>query len=350
MVKNKNTILNKTYKKYKKKGKKVMRYFSNIKKKTKKKMKKIGVKTRKLKKKIKKKIFGGKDRTNLFTTTSHKNKYGANCSPRKGKLSENQTCYSKEAISDLKELWNARHSDLKIKSNDSNIIYDKLKKYMSNVCSTEMCWLNQHQHLGPSLTGNIKQSFRPIAPENWKKNPYDWLSSDEISNVMYQYELAYSNFIFIGPSPINFDDKKHNGVCVWDELCHFNLNDLIKKGIDKIGFIFNTDPDHKSGQHWISLFIDIKKKTITFFDSAGSPIPKQIKVFINRVKTQGLPELEFDVISSEGIINQRKDSECGVYSLFFICNMCDETIDSKNLQINIFKDEFIHKFRKIFFN
>lgn len=342
MVKNKNTIRYATYKKLKKIKKKLGRHFR--------KTKKIGVQTRKIKNKIKKRVFGGEHKTGLFSSTSRKNKHGVNCAPRKGKSFNNETCYSSEALNDLKELWNARHSDLKITSKNSNTIYKKLKKYMSNVCSTEMCWLNQHQHLGSSVTSNIKESFRPIAPRTWEKNPYAWLSSDEISNVMYQYELAYSNFIFIGPSPINFDDKKYNGVCVWDELCNFNLIKLINRGIDKIGFIFNTDPDYKSGQHWISLFIDVKKKTITFFDSVGTPIPKEIKVFINRVKTQGLPKIKFKVVTSDGIVNQRKDSECGVYSLFFICNMCDGTINSKHLQTNIFKDDFIHKFRNIYFN
>ena len=46
------------------------------------------------------------------------------------------------------------------------------------------------------------------------------------------------------------------------------LNDS-DKSLNKIGIIFNTDPHNKSGSHWISLFIDVKKKIICFFDSVG---------------------------------------------------------------------------------
>ena len=34
----------------------------------------------------------------------------------------------------------------------------------------------------------------------------------------------------------------------------------MKRGKTKIGIIFNTDPHDKPGQHWISMFINIKKK------------------------------------------------------------------------------------------
>ena len=46
---------------------------------------------------------------------------------------------------------------------------------------------------------------------------------------MYQYELAYPNFSFIGPTPIDFDKENVNekGKCVWEELCNFSLSDML---------------------------------------------------------------------------------------------------------------------------
>ena len=45
------------------------------------------------------------------------------------------------------------------------------------------------------------------------------------------------------------------------------LTFVIKKNINKIGIIFNTDPHNKSGKHWICLFIDLNKSFISFFEA-----------------------------------------------------------------------------------
>ena len=64
--------------------------------------------------------------------------------------------------------------------------------------------------------------------------------------VMRQYEHTFKNFIFIGPSPIDYDTRKLFGTCVWEELCNFNLNEYIKKKKDKIGIIFNLSPSSET--------------------------------------------------------------------------------------------------------
>ncbi len=45
---------------------------------------------------------------------------------------------------------------------------------------------------------------------------------------MKQYESAYKDFNFIGPTPIDFDSHKYDGSCVWGELCDFDLQTQIK--------------------------------------------------------------------------------------------------------------------------
>ena len=126
----------------------------------------------------------------------------------------------------------------------------------------------------------IKLSFKPKQPKEWQKNPNTWLTTDEINEVMKQYEKTYENFEFLGPSPIDYDTHKAYGECVWEELCEFNLRDNLKEGKTKVGIIFNTDPHNKSGTHWIALFIDIKNSFIAYFDSNGNKVPKEIIIFI----------------------------------------------------------------------
>jgi len=171
--------------------------------------------------------------------------------------------------------------------------------------------------------------------------------------VMKQYEKAYKCFDFIGPTPINFNTRKLYGECVWEELCNFNLEKLINKGITKIGIIFNTDPDTKPGQHWISMFINIKKKTIFFFDSTGDPAPKEVNELINKIIEQGHnlhKPINFKVDSNKGIEHQYGNTECGVYSIFFIVHMLEDKMTEHYLKTHILKDEYIEKFRNIYFN
>jgi hypothetical protein len=192
-----------------------------------------------------------------------------------------------------------------------------------------------------------------VSPSEWKTNPNEWLSSVDIDKVMNQYKKAYKCFEFIGPSPIDFDTKTSHGECVWNELCNFSLANQIKKGKNKIGIIFNTDPHNKSGSHWISLFINIKKKIICFFDSVGTKPSKEIMKLVNRIIDQGHklnPKINFKFENNNGIEHQNKNTECGIYSLFFIIHMLQDKTSENFYKTHIINDGQIQNYRKIYFN
>ena len=295
---------------------------------------------------------------NKSVTSRLKAKHGSlsknkiNCSPKpKDELNE-FSCYTNKSLIELRNQWNARHPDLKISSNSPKEIHAKLSDYLQNVCNNEACWLRQKGAFG-KLESDIADSFAPESPPEWKKNPNEWLSSVDIMKVMKQYEKAHKEFDFIGPTPINFNTKKLYGECVWEELCKFNLDKLIKKGKTKIGIIFNTDPDYKPGQHWISMYVNITKKTIFFFDSTGDPPPAEVKKLMNEIKKQGLKlakPIDFTIDSNEGVEHQYGNTECGVYSLFFIIHMLENKFTEHYLKTHIVKDEYVQKFRRIYFN
>jgi hypothetical protein len=274
------------------------------------------------------------------------------CSPKdKNKINE-FSCYTNESLYKLRDLWNARHPDELIETNDPKEIHSRLTEYFSDVCNKESCWLKQKASLG-DVEKDLKDSFAPESPKEWKKNPNEWLSSVDIMKVMKQYERNYKCFDFIGPSPIDFDTKLLYGECVWEELCNFNLKEQLKTGKTKIGVIFNTDPHYKGGSHWISLFINIKKKKIFFFDSTGDPPPKEVMALVKRIQEQGLKlktPIRFKFDSNKGIEHQYGNTECGIYSLFFIVHMLEDKITENYLKTHILKDEYMQKFRKIFFN
>jgi hypothetical protein len=275
-----------------------------------------------------------------------------NCSPKPKDELNDFTCYTNRSLYKLRDLWNARHPDVKINSNSPKEIHRLLSEKLQKVCNKESCWLKQVTEFGP-VSSDMADSFAPESPQEWKKNPNEWLSSEDIIKVMKQYEKAYKCFDFIGPSPIDFDTRKLYGECVWDELCNFSLKDQIKNGKTKIGIIFNTDPHNKPGQHWISMFINIKKKTIFFFDSTGDkPVP-QIKALVDRIIEQGMnlkQKIKFNFDSNAGIEHQYGNTECGIYSLFFIVHMLEDKMTQHYLKTHILKDDYMNKFRHIYFN
>ena len=252
----------------------------------------------------------------------------------------------------MKEIWNARHPDQPITSNDTKEIWEHLKNFFIKSCNKESCWINKLVK-GTKFEKELLDSFAPESPNDWQKNPNQWLSSIDILDVMSQYEKAYKCFDFIGPSPIDFDTRKLYGECVWDELCNFSLREQIKLGKNKIGIIFNTDPHDKPGQHWISMFINIKKKKIFFFDSTGDKPVDEIMALVDRIKEQGLnlsPKMNFHFDSNEGIEHQYGNTECGIYSLYFIVHMLEDKMTEHYLKTHILKDEYMEKFRKIYYN
>jgi len=274
---------------------------------------------------------------------------GPQCAPQL--KNKSYTCYSDESLHKLKVYWNSRHPDVLIETNNSHEIWNKLKEYMSNTCEQESCWLRQKFIANNLDTNLLSYTFAPSAPQKWGKSPNEWLTSTDLEKVMKQYENSYPCFTFLGPSPIDFDQKKVYGSCVWDELCKFNLQDYIKKGKNKIGIIFNTDPHNKPGSHWIALFIDIKKKFIFFFDSNGDPTPNKIKKLVERIQSQG-KSLNIDFIFHQNYPkeHQKSDTECGIYVLFFIIQLIKNTKRPSFFQKENIPDSEMESLRKIYFN
>ena len=166
---------------------------------------------------------------------------------------------------------------------------------------------------------------------------------------MTQYENEYKNFKFIGPSPIDFDKKKHFGNCVWNELCNFSLKNYIDNKINIIGIVWNTDPHYEPGEHWICMVINIKEKYIYFFDSNADATPKEIKKFQHKVKLQG-KSLGIDFkIKNNKKRHQYENSQCGMYCIYIITTLLKTPNHPLEFKKRI-SDKFMKMMRKIYFN
>tara|TARA_Y100000992_G_C21211705_1_gene465798 strand:- start:208 stop:1113 length:906 start_codon:yes stop_codon:yes gene_type:complete len=279
-----------------------------------------------------------------------------NCHP-KNKTSKNSlSCFDVDTVFLLKDMWNKRHPDKKILKRNKNIIWRELKKYMSDSCNHEMCWIDKTIDSESTKEKLKNELFVPTMPKSWKENPSEWLSSVEISDVMKQYEDKYDDFLFIGPSPIDFDsvntyNTTSKEICVWPELCNFNISEHINNNIKKFGFIFNTDKHYKGGSHWISMYLDLKKKVLFFFDSAGNKPPRQIVKLIDKIISQckdNNKHIRQDTNYPK--VHQRRNTECGMYCLYFIISILQKKHNTNYFKKKRIEDNLVQKFRSIYFN
>jgi hypothetical protein len=166
-----------------------------------------------------------------------------------------------------------------------------------------------------------RQWLRPAMPEAWKNDPDMWLDSNNIRDVMKQYEEANSKFKFLGPFPIDFAAKdpyeKGKDKCLIGEMCTLDLDGPEMQGKEHIGIVYNLDPHYKNGSHWVANYINIPKKTCYYFDSYGMKPPRQVYKFMQWLGIQE-PEIQ---LGWNGRRFQYSDSECGMYSMYFIDRM-----------------------------
>ena len=230
------------------------------------------------------------------------------------------TCLPQDMLIRLRNAWNERFPSASIPTSlrKKDDIWAALRLRMQNQyrCATEFCALKE---LGTADTiEHGKRYFRPEKPASWTADPDEWLDTLTISRVMEQYEAAYPHFEFIGPVPIDFDKVLPGnwGKCVVDELCKLDLHAVRRRGDKAVGVIFNLDTHDEDGSHWVCSYINLVTGDAYYYDSYGLPPCAEIKRFLRRCKEQGCHSVKWNTKR-----HQRKQSECGMYCMYFIISL-----------------------------
>ena len=274
-----------------------------------------------------------------------KQKGGNMCSPANikqnsagAKTSYNYSCFTLKDLKNMALMVNKKYnSNINIKDytakDKARLLKDIHYALKCGNMSLDMCIIKNYNQ---DFQKAIKKNFKPKSP----KGEQEWLSSVDIYDVMEQYMHKFPSFMFLGPVPIDFSDYSN-------ALSRINLKKL-KKSKKHIGIVFNTDPSYKSGEHWISMFIDLNNKTICFFDSVGENPPKEVKQFMNKIikQAKGLGIKLKQIINDKQ--HQKLDTECGVFSLHFIISRL-EGKSCDYINNNIIKDKEMNKYRKKYF-
>jgi len=260
------------------------------------------------------------------------------------------SCFTNDSLKIIAKNINIKKKYPKIKiSSNKKTLWKNIHDVLKTKCSDESCWV--------SIVNKDKEQllshFKPVKPKSWYLNKNEWLSTIDIDQVLEQYEEKYPHFINIGPVPIDFDAQSM-GQCIVNELCKLDIVKMEKKGINHIGVIFNLDKHNEPGSHWVALYIELSKYSkgnkpgAYFYDSYGTkPVP-EIWTLMNRLKDQyNKKNMDFN-LKYNNVRHQYKNSECGVYSTYFIIKMLQGNNFEKHCKNKICDDE-INKQRDVFF-
>ena len=279
------------------------------------------------------------------------------CSPSKDN-NKTVSCLNYEILKKIAETLNNFDYGIKIYKG-KKALHNEISKKIRNEtsCKTEACWKSL-RIIKDELSDHDKEvfedSFRPDMPKEWKDKPNTWLSTIDINKVMEQYEDAYPKFQYLGANPIDFDKKITENKCVSNELCNIDIKSIKKDGKDFLGMVFNTDPHNQSGEHWFSLYIDLKgvnikdEPYIYYFDSLALKPKEEVVDFVKRVQEQCLNINKDIQFLYNDIKHQHKNTECGVYCLLFLVSMLKGE-DFKNYINHERNDKEMEKFREFFF-
>ena len=116
--------------------------------------------------------------------------------------------------------------------------------------------------------------------------------------------------------------------------------------------VINFDKHDQPGSHWVGIFIDVPKRRIGYFDSYGMcPPPDLISKYIRRAcrdllhGSSGEIEMKFKCNKNR---HQFKNSECGVYSIYFILqSLKGRSFDE--IFTNIIYDDTMNAKRDLYF-
>jgi hypothetical protein len=221
--------------------------------------------------------------------------------------------FDEREIENLRNVYNSEHPEkTPIPTGPIKTVWKNIRSRFHDICN--------------SSSECVVQSLisKPAAPDSWKTNTHEWLSSIDIDKIEKEYTRVFSNYYYVGAVPIDFDKHSSTGTCLVNSLCSLDIEALYKKGYTQIGIVFNTDVSTGPGQHWVALFCDISPELeyphITYFDSYGKKPEKEIERLMKRWKQRwdyiGIHKSPMKA-SYNKIRHQYQDSECGMYSVYF---------------------------------
>lgn len=274
------------------------------------------------------------------------------CAP--GIRFDDDTCFSLDSIIYIANEYN-KYSGQNIIKIDTTLQQSKLKlnilKQLRMIHRSDIEWLRE-PYILDDVTKN--KTFRPYIDVA----RFVWLSNEDIINVLAQYEYKYNNYKSYGAVPRDAPQLK----CCYD-ISRVNLDTLYTSGITRFSVIFNHDTHNQRGSHWVALYIDLQKKYIYYYDSAGKKPRQEIDNFATNIVAKWICNHDNIAFNNSSIFDthintidaiyntekhQYEGSECGVYSIYFVYKMLKGGVFQEIVH-NMGCDKKINRYRDLFF-
>ena len=221
-------------------------------------------------------------------------------------------------------------------------------------CKTESCVLKK-KFSNNVVNSILETRFKAEGP----KNSTQLLSNFNIDNTLTRWALEF-DFFFPCPFAMMDFDNTHEPfsiVSIPDVYMGEYVMKLSGKHIKRknkcFGCIINTDISTGPGKHWTAAFVDMRSNvaSIEYFNSVANPPVKAITIWMERTKNDLMKSGLFSTVISipvTTIDHQQDDTECGVYSLYYIrCRL--EGKPYTFFQDKPISDKFMIEFRKYLF-
>ena len=232
-------------------------------------------------------------------------------------ISEHYTCFTQNELKDIAESFNlyiktnnlcndkkicVPKKKIEIEGKSKKQLWDSIYKRLNKICKYEYCWIDL-EFINVINDDKLKNKLKyfTFKPKTTLTN-YSWLSTNDINYVLQQYQELDKTFKFLGTFPSDFYN-----------FLKFDYTSLVTYNL--VAIVLNLDSHDKTGSHWVSLVIDNNKKTIEYFDSLGKSPNTNIKQFIKLLRVTVFPKYKY---KWNKIKHQNKNTECGVYSIYFI--------------------------------
>lgn len=263
-------------------------------------------------------------------------------------------CSTKETILSMKTHLIKKNINVNAIQSDTDVL--RIIKADLN-CSTEECVLKSPEFATDEKKELIDESLIRIKPDG-PANSTKLLNNENIDEVLEKLTYMHKKFYHMHFQMIDFaGEKDSSGNWITKkniritptELGTIDMaNDIISKGYTSFAVVMNTDVRTNGGIHWFSLYCDFSKSpfTVEYFNSSGYKPVAQIQDWLIKTKDNiDNNNYKATIVILSGVSHQQSETECGLYSLYYIWNRLNG-IPAEKFQEKKIPDKMMYDFRK----
>lgn len=236
-------------------------------------------------------------------------------------------CSGESALTVLKKF--TEQNDVPITSDEPVKIVGAAK--MLTGCDTEECALQKIAQENPSARIIVAETIRDNFKADGPSDSTEWLNNNNIDAILAQLCKKYPTLVRLPFHMIDMIDPDSQ-YSAFGKLTLKNIDiekNILDLGKNMLCVVINTDTTGRPGIHWFCLFCDFRRAgtradpyTIEYFNSSGSRARSEVAEWMHRAEQmiEGMNPPRFAKRVTAATVQHQMDtdSECGVYSLYYI--------------------------------